>query len=216
MSERGGATRAGVAAAALVALAACATVAEPGAPAPARFREVRSLLLVREVADARDGRPKDPLDGLDETLRARGFATRMVELGRDPPPGQAALARLFRDLEVRASASRAERIATPVRDAGRDAAAIVAQLGVDAVATYHRLDRTRPPPLQGPSFPGALPSPPPAPARPLGALVLLDHAGSVATFAWGDAGALEDPGMPLNAAEAIEQLVRALTGEGEE
>jgi hypothetical protein len=46
--------------------------------------------------------------------------------------------------------------------------------------------------------------------------VLLDRAGNVATFAWGDGGALEEPGMPLNAAEAIEQLVAALSGEGEE
>jgi hypothetical protein len=213
MTERG-ATKAGVAAAALAALAACAGAAEQAFPPAARFRDVRSLLLVRE-RDARDGRGKDPLDGLEETLRARGFAARVVELGRDPPPGQAALERLFRELEVRASASRAERIATPVRDAGRDAAAAVAQLGVDAVATYHRLERPRPvPPLA--AFSGGPAAAAPPPALPLGALVLLDRAGRVATFAWGDAGALEEPGVPLNAAEAIEQLVRALTGEQDE
>jgi hypothetical protein len=204
------------AAAALVALAACATPAEPAAPRPAPFEGVRSLLLVREVADARAARPKDPLDGLDETLRARGFGTRVVELGREAPPGQAALARLFRELEVRASASRAERIATPVRDAGRDAEAAVAQLGVDAVVSYHRLERVRPPPLAPPAFPGALSTAPPPASLPLGALVLVDRGGALATFAWGDAGALEEPGVPLNAAEAIEQLVRALTGEAEE
>jgi hypothetical protein len=203
------------AAAALVALAACATAAGPAVAPAATFREVRSLLLVREVGEAREGRPRDPLDGLDETLRARGFTTRVVELGRGAAPGQAALARLFRDLELRAAASRAERIATPVRDAGRDVAATVGDLGVDAVATYHRLERPRSRSAPPPAFPGALPSAPPPPA-PLGALVLVDRAGALATFAWGDGGALEEPGVPLNAAEAIEQLVRALTGEAEE
>jgi hypothetical protein len=217
MTQRGEAARgAAGAAAALVALAACAGAAGPAVAPAATFREVRSLLLVREAGDAREGRPRDPLDGLDETLRARGFTTRVVELGRGAAPGQPALARLFRDLELRAGASRAERIATPVRDAGRDVAATVAELGVDAVATYHRLERTRSPSPPPPAFPGALPSAPPPPARPLGALVLVDRAGTLATFAWGDAGPLEEPGVPLNAAEAIEQLVRALTGEAEE
>jgi hypothetical protein len=212
MTAQGCAARAGAAAAALVALAACATAPAAAVPAPARFREVRSLLLVR-AADARAGRPKDPLDGLDESLRARGYATRVVELDREPHPAQEELGRLFRTLELRASASRAERVASPVRHAGTDAGAAVARLGVDAIATYHRIEGARAPPLPPPAFPGALPSAPPPPPLPTGALVLLDRDGNLATFAWGDAGALEEPGMPLNAAEAIEQLVGALTGE---
>lgn len=194
------------AAAGLVALAACATLGEPAPPPAARFVGVRSLVLVREVED-RGARPKDPLDGLDESLRDRGFTTRVVELGRDRRTEQAPIERLFRQLEARAAAGRSERIATPVRDMGSEAGEMVAALGVDAVASYHRLERFRAPPLSAPGMTSA----PPAPALPLGALVLLDRSGHLATFAWGDAGALDEPGMPLNAAEAIEQLVRALT-----
>jgi hypothetical protein len=204
------------AAVAAAALAACATVGESASAPPASFSGVRTLALVRQV-EGRGARSKDPLDGLDETLRARGFTTRVVELGRDRRPDQAPFERLFRDLEARAAAaSRAERIAAPVRDLGSDAGKAVAALGVDAVVTYHRLERMRPPPL--PAQPLGLPgmgAPSPPPALPVGALLVLDRTGHLATFAWGDAGALDDPGMPLNAAEAIEQVVRALTGADE-
>jgi hypothetical protein len=70
-----------------------------------------------------------------------------------------------------------------------------------------------PPPLAGAA---TVPVAPPPPSLPLGALVLVDRSGKAAAFAWGDTDALDDPGAPLNAAEAIEQLVRALTGEPEE
>ena len=199
---------------ALAAAAACATTGEAVAPPPPSFRQVSSLVLVRS-ADERTRRPRDPLDALDETLRARGFRTRVVDLARKPPPELAPLERLFAQLEARAGASRPERVATPVGTAGKDAAAAVAQLGVDAVASYHRLELRRPPDLPPPALPGTIF--PPAPAaplqRPLGALAIVDREGHVATFAWGDAGPLEDPGVPLNAAEAIDMLVRALTGE---
>jgi hypothetical protein len=203
-----------VALAVLAACAGCAGAGETLTPPPSPFRAVRSLVLVRAVED-RGQRPKDPLDGLDETLRARGFTTRVVELGPKRPPELAGLERLFGQLEVRAATGRRERIATPVSSAGRDAAAAVAQLGVDAVASYHRLDRRRTPALPPSTAPGTLfpPSAPPTLDRPLGALVLVDREGHVAVFAWGDGGALEEPSVPLNAAEAIDQLVQALTGE---
>ncbi len=196
---------------ALVAFTACATAGE-AAPPPSPFRGARSLVLVR-AGDAHGQRPKDALDGLDETLRARGFTTRIVELGK-PPPELASLERLFAQLELRAASRRSERIAPPVGAAGREAGAVVAQLGVDAVVSYHRLDRRRPPEPPPALLPGSIFPPPPPPAgRPIGALMLVDRGGHVAAFAWGDAGPLEDPAVPLNAAEAIDFLVRALTGE---
>jgi hypothetical protein len=203
-----------------LALAACATTGEAVAPTPTAFRGVRSLALVRSV-DERGHTTKDPLDGLEETLRARGFTTRVVELGPKPPPELATVERLFDQLELRAAAGRAERIARPMSSVGAEAGAAVAQLGVDAVASYHRLDRRRAPgvsALSAPVQPGSVfPSPPPPiPDRPLAAFVLVDRDGRAATFAWGDAGPIDDPAVPLNAAEAIDLLVSALTGEPRE
>lgn len=199
------------------ALASCATAGEPVVtPPPPSFREVRSLVLLR-MADDRQGRQKDPLDGLDETLRARGYATRVVDL----TPGkkdQAALERLFLDLEVRAGAPRGERFGTrPFSSFGRGAADAVAGLGVDAVATYHRLGglRSLPPGEARPGLPGTVfPGAPVNPGRgPTGAIGLVDRAGHAATFSWGETTALDDPDVPVNAAEAIDLVVRALTGE---
>jgi hypothetical protein len=205
--------RIALAALAAAAAAGCATTGAGAPPVAGRFAAVRSLVLARSAAD-RGQRAKDPLDGLEESLRARGFATRIVELGGEGAAEEPALERLFALLEVRAGAERAERVANPVSSAGREAAAAVAALGVDAVASYHRLDRRRPL-AAPPAGPGTLfPAPAPAaPERPLGALALVDREGRVAIFAWGDAGALEDPFVPLNAAEAIDLLVGALTGE---
>jgi hypothetical protein len=201
---------------ALVALAAaCATGDAARAPPPSPFLEVRSLALVRAV-DERSHRPKDALDGLEESLRARGYEVRLVELGRERPPELAPVERLFGQLEARAAAGRQERLATPVSSIGPDAATAVMQLRVDAIATYHRLDR---------GYAGALPAAPGAPGtifpqappaggeRPVGALVLVDQLGRVAVFGWGDSGSFDDPSVPLNAAEAIDHLLRALTGE---
>ena len=202
--------------AALAAATACATTGEAVAPPPPSFRAVHSLALVRTV-DGRASRPKDPLDGLDESLRARGYATRVIELGRKRSPELAPVERLFGQLELRASAGRSERLGiSPFADAGRAAGEAVAALGVDAVATYHRLEGRRlpQPPSADPVLPGTLFPPPSAPSTgPLGALALVDRSGHVATFAWGEPTALEDPSVPMNAAEAIDFLVRALAGE---
>jgi hypothetical protein len=188
---------------------ACAGAGETRATQPSRFQDVRSLVLVRGAGDQRGQGAKDPLDGLDESLRARGFATRVVELGAGRPPELAGLERLFEQLELRAAAGRLERVADPISSLGRDARATVAALGADAVASYHRLDRRRGAALPAPSPGTRFPAPPP-PDRPAAALVLVHRDGRVAVFAWGDAGALEDPSVPLNAAEAIDLLVEAL------
>jgi hypothetical protein len=200
----------------LLALGACATAGDAYVtPPPPSFREVRSLVLVR-MADDRAGRQKDPLDGLDESLRARGYKTRVVELGRAEKGERAALERLFRDLEVRAGAAPGERFGTkPYASLGRGAADAVAALGVDAVASYHRLEGRRAFAADPPVMPGTLlPGPPVTPARgPTGAIALVDRTGQLATFAWGATSALEDPEVPVNAAEAIDLVVRALSGE---
>jgi hypothetical protein len=200
----------------LFALGACATAGDAYVtPPPASFREVRSVLLVR-MADDRAGRQKDPLDGLEETLRARGYTTRLVELGTGKKGEHAALDRLFVDLEARAGAAPGERFgAKPYASLGRGAADTVAALGVDAVASYHRLDGRRPLGADAPVLPGTLlPGPPVVPVRgPTGAIALVDRTGHVATFAWGATSAVEDPEVPVNAAEAIDLAVRALTGE---
>jgi hypothetical protein len=197
-----------------LAATACAAAGEALAPPPSPFRDVRSLALVRAV-DERSQRPKDPLDGLEETLRARGFSVRVIELGRERPPELADVERLFGQLELRAASGRQERLARPVVALGHEAAAPLERLGVDAIASYHRLDRRRFEPLPPSTAPGTLfPAPAPAmPAGPMGALVLVNREGRVAVFGWGDAGAFDDPAVPLNAAEAIDHLVRALTGE---
>jgi hypothetical protein len=201
--------------AALLAATGCATGVTPIAAPPASFHAVRSLALVRSVDD-RAGRPKDPLDGLDETLRSRGYETRVIELGPKRNADLAAVERLFGLLELRAAAGRAERLGTaPFADVGRAAGETVDALGVDAVASYHRLDRHRLPPRPAePVLPGTVFPQPAAPSPgPVGALALVDRSGHLATFPWGEASALEDPAVPLNAAEAIDFLVRALAGE---
>jgi hypothetical protein len=201
----------------LAALAACATMGEPAeAPPPPSFREVRSLVLVR-MAEDRAGRAKDPLDGLAESLRARGFTVRVVDLVASRRAEQKALERLFVDLETRAGATRGERFGTrPYSTMGREAADTVAALGVDAVVSYHSLGWRRSMPFNDePTLPGTfVPGPPVTPERgPVGALALVDRAGHLATFAWGETTMLDDPDVPLNAAEAIDLVVRTLTSE---
>ncbi len=199
------------------ALSACATVGETATPAPPpSFREVRSLVLVRAASD-RAGRGKDPLDGLDESLRAQGYATRVVEIGASGKPAQPALERLFLRLEARAGAPRGERFGTlPYGSAGTAAGAVVTDLGADAVATYHRLEgrRTLGSAASQPMLPGStLPGPQVVPERgPLGAIVVVDRQGHLAIFPWGATTALDDPSVPVNAAEAIDLVVRTLAG----
>jgi hypothetical protein len=201
---------------ALAATTACATLnGDSFAPPPSPFRGIHSLVLVRAV-EGRGQRPKDPLDGLDESLRARGFTTRVVELGPKGPPELAPLQRLFDQLGARASSVTTQWGARPPTARSAEAGEAVAKLGVDAVATYHHI--VQPPVLAAsPSpFAGTLPPAPSPVSRPLGALALVDRAGHVETFVWGSGGNLEDPGVPLNAAEAIDLLVRALTGDAAE
>jgi hypothetical protein len=205
----------------LGAVLACATAGEraPQAPPPS-FRAVRSLVLVRR-ADDRGSRPKDALDGLDESLRARGYTTRVVEVGGQGKSELARLHDLFDRLELRAGSPRGGSFgAGPTGDAGASAGEVVAELGVDAVASYHRLEGRRfaPPPPPAPVFPGtySTQTQAPTPWSAQGAFVIVDRSGRLAVFPWGESGQPGEPESAINAAEAIDQVVRGLTGEAAE
>jgi hypothetical protein len=204
--------------AAFAAVLACATVGELPAPAPPpSFRAVRSLVLVRRAED-RGSRPKDALDGLDETLRARGYTTRVVEVGGQGKPELARLHQLFESLEFRAGSPRGERFGvSPAGNAGASAGEVVAELGVDAVASYHRLEGRRflSPSAAAPVFPGtySTPTQAPTPWYAQGAFVIVDRSGRLAMFPWGESSGHGDSEGAINAAEAIDQVVRSLTGE---
>ncbi len=204
-----------VAAAVAAALAACAPIAAegPGAGPPA-FRNVRKLVLVRRVDDPRAPRGRDPLDALKEALDARGYTASIVEVGR----GEDAALRDLDGLEDRLAARMRSRARTAGRPEalGADAGAVVARLGVDAVVGYHRL-RDELPPLPPPptawDAPYGVRSPPTPGRRPLGAFSLLAASGAVAWFPWGGPGETElEPAALVNAAEAIDALVAALSG----
>ncbi len=196
------------------ALAGCAPLAAEGPPAgPSPFLGVKKLVLVRHLDDPRAPRGRDPLDALKESLDARGYEARIVEIAaRDDGP--------LRDvdrLEDRIAARMWNRDRTRARPErlDADAGAVVARLGADAVVGYHRLQGQLPPlppppsPSWGSPYPGqrALPG-----RRPAGALSLLDASGSLAWFPWGGREAELEHAALINPAEAIDALLAALRG----
>lgn len=202
-------------AAALAAAAACASM-DATAPGPPPFLGVKKLVLVRRVHDGRPQRPRDAIDALKESLDARGYAVRIVELG----PGKDGELRDLERLQDRLEARLWGRAgATPrAGGMGNEAGAVVARLGADAVAGYHRLDLALAP-LPPPQDPwgSAYAQRPAAPARrPAGALSLVAADGAVGWFPWGGPGAELDPGALVNAAEAIDALLAALAGDAGE
>lgn len=196
----------------------CAAVGESAPAGPPPFQGVRSLALVRVKADPATARPRDPLDALAESLAAKGYETRLVEVGPRVPGSDRDLERLHAHVEGWIAAAplgpAGHRRAEP---AGPGSAEVVRRLGVDAVAMYHRLE-DRPfaaftePLLGGGSFPARRE----AVARPSGALSLVNREGRATFFEWGGESAEIDPSAAVNAAEAIDMLLRALTGEPEE
>jgi len=174
------------------------------------------VALVRARPDPATARPRDALDALAESLAARGYETRRIELGPKVGDDLRAVDRLFGSMEGRiGSASPRARFGRRVEPAGADAAAAVRGLGVDAIAMFHRFEGLPlaafpEPQLGGGLFPRRAE---PLSRRPGGALSLVDREGNATWFAWGAPGAELDPAEPVNAAEAIDMLLRALTGE---
>jgi hypothetical protein len=214
MTRATGTARMAIAAA--LACAACASVEGPP-PGPSPFRTAKRIVLVRRAADRKAPRGRDALDALKESLDARGYEARIVEVGPGEDGGLRELDRLEERLASRlwsgdALPGRVERL-------GPDAGAVVARLGADAIVGHHRLDPwlAPPPPVPAQTW-GAAPSPQqPAPARrPAGALSLVAADGSAAWFPWGGAGADQDPRALVNAAEAIDSLLAALAGSPDE
>ncbi|HET8542285.1 MAG TPA: hypothetical protein VFL83_20590 [Anaeromyxobacter sp.] len=195
---------------------ACATVVEGPPPGPSPFRAVKKVALVRRVDDPRAPRGRDAIDALKESLDARGYETRVIELGAGKDGALRDLDRLEERIGGRLW----------VRDAaggsadalGAEAGAIVARLGVDAVAGYHRLDpglAPLPPPPEPWGAPPASQARAEPARRPAGALSLVAADGSLAWFPWGGAAAELDPAALINPAEAIDALLAALAGGGE-
>ncbi len=195
---------------------ACAAVQDPAPAGPSPFRSVKKLVLVRRVDDPKAQRGRDAIDALKESLDARGYETRVVEVGSRED-------RALRDLDAledRIGTRLWNRDAAPgrVEALGKGAGDVVARLGADAVAGYHRLDARfapLPPPIQPWGAPptGALPAPR---LPPTGALSLVAADGSLAWFPWGGQGAELDERQLLNPAEAIDALLAALAGGGGE
>jgi hypothetical protein len=207
-----GKTRTALAAALSATLLACAA-AEPPPPGPSPFRAAKKLVLVRRVDDPRAPRARDPIDALKESLEARGYEARIVEVGAAEDPSLRDLERLEDRIAGRywnrgEATTRGEKL-------GAEAGAVVAKLGADAVAGWHRLDNRMlplPPPPDPFASPYAAQRGMASARRPSGALSLVAADGSVAWFPWGGAGADLDARALLNPAEAIDALLAALSG----
>ena len=195
----------------------CATVGEPPASGPPAFTGVRKLALVRlGAADREPARPKDALDALAESLVSRGYEERRVAVGPGAAAELAPVERLYRSMDGRIGAAPPRaRFGRRAEAAGATAIEAARVLGVDAIVTYHRFE-DRPlaafpdAPLGGGLFPRR---PEPGFRRPGGALSLVDREGNATWFAWGAPGSELDPSEPVNAAEAIDMLLRTLAGE---
>lgn len=197
---------------------ACASLAEPAYTGPPAFTGVKKIALVRVHADAGDGvRTKGVLDALAESLASRGYEVSRTDVGPNPPAELRGLERLYQRLDgLIGSAQPRSRVAHRPESAGGDAGEVVRALGVDAVAMAHRYDDRLLPPLPDPQLGGSLfPQRPEMQGlrRPVGALSIVDRSGNATWFAWGAPGGEFDPAQPVNAAEAIDMLLRALRGE---
>jgi hypothetical protein len=214
---------AGALALACAALAACASAPPPLAPARAAAGGVRTVAVLRFA----EGGRADPALALGESLGARGLSVSPVDAAGGPERGR--LERLRALVRTRVEGDRADR-AVSSSGLGEEAAEAVRALGVDAVALSVRLPAyaTMPPPA-GPGglwpAPGARVGPdfdPIAPAPPREAVAVVTAAGDVVWSGWGaQQEMLGAPGpeplpavtRPVNAAEAIDALVAAVTGE---
>jgi hypothetical protein len=198
----------------------CATMGEPASEGPPPFTGVKKIALVRVRVDRDRTRQKDVLDALAESLASRGYEVSRMEVGPKPSAELRGVERLYSRIDGLISSAQARpRFGRRAEPAGTDSAEVVRALGVDAVAMYHRFDdRLLLPPPDAPLGGGLFPMRPDQPGlrRPVGALSLVDRSGNATWFAWGGPGGELDPTEPVNAAEAIDMLLRALAGEPEE
>lgn len=196
----------------------CATLGEPAPTVVPPLAPVRRVAIVHVRGETGAARPKDPLDALGESLTARGYELRTVEVGPGAGDDLRAVGRLHARLEGWVSATPTRGRAGHRYEAlGAEAAGVVRGLGTDAVALYHRLDdRTFAPLPEPPRAGNEFPRRYEPVRRPLGALTIVDREGNATSVAWGSAGAELDPTAPMNAAEAIDHVLRAMTGEPEE
>ncbi len=214
--------RVGIALPLALGVAACATAESSAtAPGPPPFEGVRSVALVRFLEGPGGQRAKDALDALGESLAQRGYQTRVVEIGARSRE-VAGLERLFDRIQARMSTGAGrDRLGRGTGRGEEDAAGVLAALGVDAAAMVHRFDMPPPPPLVSPFRPptGSVfdqPGPEWKQYRPIGALSLVNRAGHVVWFEWGTPPSV-DPGVPANAAEAVDAALAVLSGrEGDE
>ena len=175
------------------------------------FGGARTVALVHEPGTGKPGGPaRDPVDGLGESLRARGWEVRVP-----PPEAAGALLSLRNRLEPLAGA--------PAGDAGpvtasvvEGAGEVVRSAGVDAVALAWRFVLRSMP--RDPTLPRQMPalSPVEGPGRieppiadPLGALALVNARGDVLRVEWGDREGREGE-RPDSPAEASEALLEAI------
>jgi hypothetical protein len=201
---------------------ACATAGGPAVPPAAPpFEGVRAVVLVR-VADDRDRRPRDALDALDESLRAKGLATRTVEVGPGLRADLKDVERLARDVEstIRSSPRYGPSYGSehrPTELLARAPRPLLEKLAADAFAVYLRLGHHLGPYASSPPPVGSMPdsrTPATYSTGPTAALALVDRDGTLLWFDWGGDEELEEPdSRVVNAAEAVDEAVRVLAGE---
>ncbi len=193
----------------------CARV-QPPPPGPPPFRVVKRVALVKWIERGEVRRP-DPLDGLGQTLQARGFEVSILELGPKLRDDLRGLDKLHDEASWHVGTGslgakrprQAERLSTPTD-------ALLDRLDADAIVFSYRLGQVpawyQPAAPYGPFGPlGADPyARPRAPLRPAGAFTLIGRGGALLSFEWASQAGMAEPAMPANAAEAIEQLVRAI------
>jgi hypothetical protein len=197
----------------------CAGAGAHGAPIETTaFHGVRTAALVRRIEHPRS-RAKDALDGVQESLTARGVATTVVDVPPRPPRELARLAALDDRIAQRIAAEyEPVRLrAAPRREPG--AAEAVAALGVDA-AVFHVRPGVRHRSLSphdpfGPTGPSALESRDPRAAQgslptAIEALAVASRDGAVAFIAWDPFDDQPVTGQAANAFEAIDELLRLL------
>lgn len=198
----------------LAALVGCASVPEgPPPPSPEQsFQDVKAVALVRRVhwrggePAAGETRRRDPLDALQVALAERGVRTVTVELADRPPAGLANVDALARRAEWAAQSASPQPGGPGASSLGPQVAAVLGELGVDALAVYARgvaWGAAQPSPFFG----QPLMAPPPAPVSAVG---LLARDGTLITFAWGGAADPWGAAGPVNAAEAIDAALALL------